>query len=341
MTTEIKTWQIVDDKLKPLKTSLAAEGKSESYDLEEWIVTDASILGSGLAIIGRQVATKSGRLDLLAIDRSGNLVVVELKRDKLPRDVLAQAIDYASDVAMWSVDKIGEVCVSHAGKELDEHLSDSFPDIDVASLNINEAQRILLVGFGVESSLERMISWLSSSYGVSVNAVVLHYTRTSHGDELLTKTAIISEELEQELALKHKIQIVMSDEPGDYERDELERMLIDYLSQDYKTTRVMRDIMLPFLLERGPASRPDLVEELAAKGVETPGHLIANISRLLGIARNDFLRQVIGYEYPTHEWEKDNYQVRDGYKKLVAQVLASCSELEPAHGGEAGPLDAE
>ena len=30
----------------------------------------------------------------------------------------------------------------------------------------------------------------------------------------------------------------------------------------------------------------------------------------MGMEKNDFLRQVIGYEYPTNEWEKDNYFIR-------------------------------
>jgi len=37
-----------------------------------------------------------GIIDLLCIDESGNLIVVELKRDKTPREVTAQTLDYAS-----------------------------------------------------------------------------------------------------------------------------------------------------------------------------------------------------------------------------------------------------
>jgi len=48
----------------------------------------------------------------LGIDNNGNLVIVELKRDKLARDVLAQAIDYASDVANWDIEKLNEICLT-------------------------------------------------------------------------------------------------------------------------------------------------------------------------------------------------------------------------------------
>src|SRR5918998_1190140 len=141
MATDIKAWEIINGQLKPLVTSLANEGRKEALDLEEWIASDPSIVRPGLRVIGRQVSTRSGPLDLLAIDRSGNLVVIELKRDRLPREALAQAVDYASDVASWSIDKIGEVCTRYTGESIEDVLSEAFPDIDLEALTINETQR--------------------------------------------------------------------------------------------------------------------------------------------------------------------------------------------------------
>ena len=99
MGTEIKTWQITNGKLQAVSTDMKTEGRTEPYDLEPWIESNPEIIGPDITVIGRQVMTKSGPLDLLAIDRSGNLVIIEIKRDKLPREALTQAIDYASDVA--------------------------------------------------------------------------------------------------------------------------------------------------------------------------------------------------------------------------------------------------
>ena len=93
MATQIKTWQIVDGKLQEIETKLSDIGRTEAYDLESWIVSNPSIIEQDLTIIGRQVKTNSGPLDLLALDHAGNSVIIELKRDKLPREVLAQAID--------------------------------------------------------------------------------------------------------------------------------------------------------------------------------------------------------------------------------------------------------
>src|SRR5690554_4613865 len=173
MGTEIKTWEIIGGRPRPLESSLAQEGRTEAVDLEEWLASDPSIVRPGLVVIGRQVTTRSGPLDLLAVDRTGNLVILELKRDRLPRRALTQAIDYAADVASWGVEKIGEVCAKYTGKSLEDVLSEAFPDIDFDGLSMNETQRVVLVGFAVEPALERMIEWLSEGYGVGINAVVL------------------------------------------------------------------------------------------------------------------------------------------------------------------------
>ncbi|MCB0605823.1 MAG: DUF91 domain-containing protein, partial [Saprospiraceae bacterium] len=90
MSTEIKTWEIVNGELKQLSTTLADNGRKETEHLEKWIKTKPEILGNDILIIGEQVYTKSGPLDFLGIDNNGNLVIVELKRDKLARLVLAQ-----------------------------------------------------------------------------------------------------------------------------------------------------------------------------------------------------------------------------------------------------------
>jgi hypothetical protein len=330
MATQIKAWQVVDQKLHPVQSSLHKEGKTEPYDLEEWIATNPEILGQDVIVIGRQVLTRSGPLDLLAIDRSGNIIVIELKRDRLPREVLAQAIDYASDIATWGVDKISEISTKYTGKSLDDLVSEYFPDIDLETLNINQSQRIILVGFSIDSALERMISWLSDSYGVSINAMLLQYIKTKSGDELLTQTAIIPEEVDIEnIKKKKKFQIPMSDEPGQYDTAKLKELLVRYLSQDMYSSRRLRDVLLPTCLSRDVVTRDELKQEFVkhdpSLDINKVGYFLSLISGQIGMQKNDFLRQVIGYEYPNYHWEKDNYRIKPEYKDLVKTVLREFS----------------
>ena len=326
MGTEIKTWQINEGKLKSINTRLQDNGRTEPYDLEPWIHSNPEILGSDIAIIGRQISSKSGPIDLLGIDLSGNLIVIELKRDKLPREALAQAIDYVSDVAMWSIDKISEVCVSNSEKTLEEIFEDKFPDVDIENLNINSMQRILLVGFSIESSLERMIEWLSDGYNVNINAIILSYVKTSNGEEMLMRTSIISEELEQErVQKKKKFTIPMSDEPGEYSEEELKKKIKNYLSKTSKTIIRIKNVLIPACQEKKVVTREDLKNkymQFDPDADETKiGYYVTPISSQLGMKKNDFLRQIIKYEYPKYSWEKDNFELIEKYKKLVEEVI--------------------
>ena len=90
--------------------------------LEDMIKADISILSDRWMLIGRQVnTTYGGFIDLLAIDADGSLIVIELKKHKTPRDVIAQAIDYASWVKKLSPEKIADIFANYSnGGSLDE-----------------------------------------------------------------------------------------------------------------------------------------------------------------------------------------------------------------------------
>lgn len=326
MASEIKTWHITNEALIPVESSLPEEGLKEKEDMERWIRSTPSILGNDIAIIGEQVRTACGPLDLLGIDNSGNAVIVELKRDRLPREVLAQAIDYASDVSKWEISKFEEICQSYTSQSFEEFLTQNFDEIDLEELTINQTQRILLVGFSIDEALNRMIEWLSDIYSVAINAVLLNYVKTPSGDEILSRTVIIPEEVERQKANKKKIIIARSDAPGSYESKILEEKVKQYLSKNLHSARRIRDIVLPFLIKNGPTSREQLREEFVRVGEadngSQAGYFLSLISSQLGHEWKDYLRQVIYYEYPNHPWEKDNFRIGEEYVDLVKKVLA-------------------
>ena len=343
MATEIKGWEIAGGRLVPVDSRLANHGRE--LDLESWLETDPSIIRPGIKIIGRQVMTRSGPLDLLAIDRTGSVVVIELKRDRLPRDVIAQAMDYAADIATWSLEKLGEVCASYSGEALEEVLSSEFADIDLESVTINGTQRIVLVGFALEPALERMIEWLSEAYGVAVNAVVLKYVRAQNGAELLVRSAVLSEEEEVTRTKERTFKIPMSDEPGKYPEDELHQLLVDYLSRTLVTIDWIRDVLLPECLKQATVTRDELKTQLVAKtqaDARRIGLALTSLSNQLGRKENAFLRQVLGYGYPNHYWEKDDFFIRPEHRDLVIQVLEEVSPdtaspgATPQDSGDAG-----
>lgn len=325
MSTEIKTWEIINGELSPIKTKPIDNERKETEHLQKWIRTKPDILGTDILVIGEQVYTKSGPLDFLGIDNNGNLVIVELKRDKLARVVLAQAIDYASDLANWDIEKLSEICMAYTGNSLEDHLVENFENIEIDDITVNQSQRLLLVGFSIEESLSRMIEWLSSNFDMAINAIVLSYIKTSSGTELLSRTVTISEEIEKEKSNKKKFKIAMSDDPGNYETDKLKELLGNYFKQATHSSKRIKNVLLPILLSKKILTRSQLKKELVKIG-EAPdesqaGYSIAHISSQLGQTKKDFLRQIISYEYPDNNWTKDNFTLRNGYKEFVEELL--------------------
>jgi len=88
----------------------------------------------------------------------------------------------------------------------------------------------------------------------------------------------------------------------------------------------MRKVLLPVLLRDGKASRDQLKDEFVnfgeADSVRDAGFFMSLISQQMGMEKNDFLRQVIGYDYhPDKPWLKEYYYIRDGYEDIVREVL--------------------
>jgi len=76
---------------------LQASSLSREQLLEDMIGKAPALLSEEWMLIGRQEDTGfGGRIDLLALAPDASLVLIELKRDRTPRDVVAQALDYAS-----------------------------------------------------------------------------------------------------------------------------------------------------------------------------------------------------------------------------------------------------
>lgn len=325
MSTEIKTWEIIDGELIPISTSMSENDRKEQEHLEKWIKTRPEILGNDILIIGEQVYTKSGPLDFLGIDNNGNLVIVELKRDKLARVVLAQTIDYASDLANWDIEKISETCMVYTGNSLEDYMTANFENLEIDDLTINQSQRLLLVGFAIEESLSRMIEWLSTNFDMAVNAVILNYVKTSNGAELLSRTVTIPEEIAKEKSIKKKFKIEMSDEPGEYDIEKLKELLRSYFKQASYSSNRIKNVLLPALLKHDLLTRNQFkkafVEAEEAEDESQAGYFIALISNQLGHAKKDYLRQIIHYEYPDNSWTKDNFRLREGTKELVQELL--------------------
>lgn len=111
-------------------------------------------------------------IDLLAMDGDGRLHVLELKRDRTPRDVVAQALDYGSWCATLTTDDVVQIANDYLSVPLEEAFDDVFhtsrPDV------LNEELQLTIVASELDNSSERIVTYLRE-FGVPINAVFFSY----------------------------------------------------------------------------------------------------------------------------------------------------------------------
>jgi hypothetical protein len=167
---EVGLWRVDGD--KPVK--VAAKGVPLESQLEAMIEADPTILGTPLLLIGRQVPTDFGKyIDLLAIDDEGALHVLELKRDRTPREVVAQALDYGSWVGTLSHGQVLDIFSAYKPHvAFEQEWTETFGG-DVPE-ELNGGHRLTIVAGDVDPATERIIAYLST-FGVPVNVVFFRY----------------------------------------------------------------------------------------------------------------------------------------------------------------------
>jgi hypothetical protein len=179
MAFSMKLWQVNGKELQEINREML----SEEQRLEDWVVKDPSILGIDLLLIGRQVTTASrGRIDLLAIDEDANLVILELKRDKTPREIVAQSLDYASWVKGLSYDQIESIAKGFTGQSLPQIFADHY-DFSIPA-TVNASHSMIIIASELDDSSERIVQYLSEEYGVPINALFFTFFKTTSGEFL-------------------------------------------------------------------------------------------------------------------------------------------------------------
>jgi hypothetical protein len=169
MPVEMRMWRIDGDEPRSLKSAVLP---SEAA-LEDFLARDPSLLGVRLLVIGRQVRTPYGKyIDLLALDADGNLHVLELKRDKTPRDVVAQVLDYGSWVTTLTREQVIDIASDHLSEPFEAAFEEVFGSAPPDELN-GELE-LTVVATDLDNSSERIVAYLRD-FGVPINAVFFSY----------------------------------------------------------------------------------------------------------------------------------------------------------------------
>ncbi|GLX00976.1 endonuclease NucS domain-containing protein [Microtetraspora sp. NBRC 16547] len=188
MAYEVGLWRIGASGEPARVTSNAIPLESQ---LETLIAQDSAILGVPLMIIGRQVATSfGGFIDLLGIDGDGVLHVLELKRGRTPREVVAQILDYASWAKELSHD---DVLAIYAESRQELPFEVAFSNVFGASPpdELNADLRLTIVAHDADPATERIVSYLSA-FTVPINVAFFRYFEDD-GRQYLARTWLIDE----------------------------------------------------------------------------------------------------------------------------------------------------
>lgn len=184
MPVETSIWKIGQTVEKVPFIPLALESK-----LQAALEQNLAILDPGLMLVGRQVRTENNKfIDLLAVNNEGHLHVIELKRGLTPRDVVAQALDYAAWVRKLGREDVQRIYAEHnQGKTFDDGFREAFD----AALpeTLNAAHQLTIVASELDPASERIVQYLVE-YGVPINVVFFrHFTAGS--EEFLVRSWLI------------------------------------------------------------------------------------------------------------------------------------------------------
>lgn len=179
--------------------TLHEAGLRERDHLQEWVIAHPQVLGPDVKIVAFEFGRWAGasgdlerdRLDVLAIDREGRLVVVELKRDKAPDVVEMQALKYTALVSRFTRDDLnrvhahylsrrrgGAVDADTAAAELDE-----WATITEESLRL---PRMVLMATSFPKTVTATVVFLHQQLALDVRLFVFQAYRTEGGEVVLT-----------------------------------------------------------------------------------------------------------------------------------------------------------
>lgn len=173
------------DSKKPLDTASLNSEK----ELEDLLCEHIELLNNGWLVIGRQIKTDAGKyIDILCMDHSGKIVVVELKKDLTPREVTAQVIDYAASVSKLTTEDFAQFYLNFSkdAKNLNTAYYEKFgKELDETTVN-NDNVKMVVVAAKMDDGTERIIHFLRDTYQVDINILFFHIYQ-SEGKRFLSR----------------------------------------------------------------------------------------------------------------------------------------------------------
>lgn len=172
-------FEVADGRLRKLEaSSFLDERVRERQELQQWLLDSPSALGENLLIISEEFGDwedSRRRIDLLALDEDGNLVVVELKRTEDGGHMDLQAIRYAAMISAMSFEDVVRAhadFLSRRGLDGDARarIEQFLASSEEASPSISKTPRIVLAATDFSREITTTVLWLNSQ-GLDIRCV--------------------------------------------------------------------------------------------------------------------------------------------------------------------------
>ncbi len=184
-------------KLIPYK-EIKFKAENREADLENLLENNPEYFfeNSKILIIGRQITTNlDSSLDLLGIDKSGNTIIVELKRDKTPRETIAQLLEYASFIENLDYSQLNEIYQDYAGENisLEDYHQQYFQNEIEEKVSFNKYSKLVIVAQEISREIKQTAQYLRKK-GLDIYCLEFKYFTTNSGEKIISCDVVVGEE---------------------------------------------------------------------------------------------------------------------------------------------------
>ncbi len=163
---------------------------NKEKDIEDFLEKHPKVLKTDIIIIGRQIQTKDkGIIDLMGIDRKGDIIIIEIKKGLAPRDTVSQILEYAVWTKYRSYDELNNIAKKHhlgAHQDLYKRFESEFKN---APDGFNQSQELYIVAKEFDDKTKDMCKYLDTN-GIKVRCVEIKFYE-NNGKQLVNTNVVV------------------------------------------------------------------------------------------------------------------------------------------------------
>ena len=222
---------------------------------ESWLENSPSLLlddeedGDTILWIGRQITASVGEVskfpDLIGIDSAGDLILVELKKGKTPRDVIAQILEYAAWGYRLDYNDLDDIAGSYyaadenySGKSLLDIYQEVFnaQDDTIKESDFNRRQKLYIVAEDVSPIVKQVSEYLRDIYKVNINHLEYQVYKSKDDEYLLSVEKVLGSD-------KKSVESTLGWNKNEKVKDIVYREVMSYTKGNKNKTFAPKDII--------------------------------------------------------------------------------------------------